>query len=87
MPGTDQPESASEGASDNIAVTADHYTAVFTGFGTRDPATDAGLSRVDVSHAQVNEQERRQLRILLTAGGHARVCDPAVTTAGDTRAC
>ncbi|SDK70895.1 type IV fimbrial biogenesis protein FimT [Methylophilus rhizosphaerae] len=80
-------KSASEGASGNIAVTADYYTAVFTGFGTRDPATDAGLSRVDVSNAQVNEQERRQLRILLAAGGYARVCDPAVTTAGDARTC
>lgn len=80
-------KAASEGASAAVTVTADNYTAVFTGFGTRDPALQAGLSSVDVSHQAVGEQERRALRILLAAGGYARICDPAVTATGDARAC
>lgn len=80
-------KSASEGSSTNIAVTADNNTAVFTSFGTRDPAIVAGLSRVDVTNQQVKVSERRALRILLAAGGYTKLCDPAVTTVGDARAC
>lgn len=86
-PGVISKKSASEGASANISVTADNYTAVFTSFGTRDPAIQAGLSRVDVTNSQVNSTDRRALRILLAAGGYSRVCDPAVTITGDSRTC
>lgn len=79
-------KSASEGSSANITVTADNNTAVFTSFGTRDPAIQAGLSRVDVTNPQVNSTERRALRILLAAGGYTKLCDPSVA-AGDVRAC
>jgi type IV fimbrial biogenesis protein FimT len=79
-------KSATEGASSNISITADNYTALFTGFGTRDPA-QAGMSRVDVTSQAGSVDERRALRILLAAGGNARLCDPAVTTVGDARAC
>jgi type IV fimbrial biogenesis protein FimT len=80
-------KSASEGSSANVAIIADNPSAVFTGFGTRDPAVANGLSRVDVSSIQVARAERRDLRIILAAGGHARVCDPAVNTVGDVRKC
>lgn len=80
-------KSAAEGASANISVTADSYTAVFTSFGTRDPSIQLGLSQVDVTNSQVSSADRRALRILLAAGGYSRVCDPAVVTAGDTRKC
>jgi type IV fimbrial biogenesis protein FimT len=79
-------KSASEGSSANISVTADNSTAVFTSFGTRDPAVQDGLSRVDISNSQVTENERRALRILLAAGGYTKLCDPAAK-AGDVRAC
>ncbi|MFD1122574.1 GspH/FimT family pseudopilin [Methylophilus flavus] len=80
-------KSASEGSSANVAIIADYPSAVFTGFGTRDPGVANGLSRVDVSSIQVARAERRDLRIILAAGGHARVCDPAVNAVGDIRKC
>jgi type IV fimbrial biogenesis protein FimT len=80
-------KSASEGSSANITITSNNPSAVFTGFGTRDPGIANGLSRVDVSSTQVAQAERRALSIILAAGGHARVCDPAVNTVGDIRKC
>ena len=80
-------KSASEGSSANVTIVADNPSVVFSGFGTRDPGVANGLSRVDVSSIQVAQDERRALRIILAAGGHARVCDPAVNVAGDNRRC
>lgn len=80
-------KNAYEGSSANVTITADNLSVVFSSFGTRDPAVANGLSRVDVSSTQVAEAERRTLRIVLAAGGHARVCDPAVNTVGDVRKC
>jgi type IV fimbrial biogenesis protein FimT len=80
-------KSASEGSSSNIAISADNYSVVFNSFGTRDPGVQNALSRVDVSNSQVSSSERRALRVLLAAGGYSKVCDPAVTIAGDPRKC
>jgi len=80
-------KAATEGSSSNTTVSADNSTAVFSGFGTRDPATPVGLTVVNITNAQVRAEERRALRVLLAAGGNVRVCDPAVTTVGDSRAC
>jgi type IV fimbrial biogenesis protein FimT len=79
--------SATEGSSGNTTVSADNYTAVFSSFGTRDPATAAGLSVVNITNTQVSAQERKALRVVLGAGGNVKVCDPAVTAEGDPRAC
>lgn len=80
-------KSAKEGSSDNITLSADSYTAVFSSFGTRDPATAAGLTVVNISNSQVSSNELRALRVVLNAGGNSRMCDPAVTETGDPRAC
>lgn len=80
-------KSATEGASSNVTVTADNYTAVFSSFGTRDPASPDALTMVNVSNSQVTAEERKALRVTLAAGGNVKVCDPSVTTVGDTRAC
>lgn len=80
-------KSATEGASSNTAVSADNYTAVFSSFGTRDPATPVGLSVVNITNTQVKAEERKALRVVLAAGGNVKVCDPSVTTEGDPRAC
>lgn len=80
-------KSASEGSSSNTTVAADNYTAVFSSFGTRDPATPAGLSVVNITNGQVKAEERKALRVMLAAGGNVKVCDPSVTTVGDPRAC
>lgn len=86
-PSTITQKNATEGSSTNITVSADNSTAVFSGFGTRDPATAVGLTVVNISNSQVKNEERRALRVVLAAGGNARVCDPAVTATGDARAC
>ncbi|WP_029147764.1 GspH/FimT family pseudopilin [Methylophilus sp. 5] len=86
-PTTITQKSAMEGSSSNTTVAPDNTTAVFSGFGTRDPATPVGLSVVNITNAQVRNEERRALRVLLAAGGNVKVCDPTVTTLGDTRAC
>lgn len=80
-------KSAQEGGAEQVSVVANANTALFTGFGTRDPAVASALSQVDISHPYVAASERKALRVLLAAGGHVRVCDPAVTTAGDIRKC
>jgi type IV fimbrial biogenesis protein FimT len=80
-------KSATEGSSSNTTVTADNDTAVFSSFGTRDPATPVGLSVVNITNTQVKAEERRALRVILAAGGNVKVCDPSVTAAGDPRTC
>lgn len=40
--------------------------------------------QIDINNTQGGN---RPLRILLSVGGGVRMCDPSVTTAGDTRAC
>lgn len=80
-------KSAVEGSSTNTTVSADNYSAVFSSFGTRDPAAAAALTVVNVTNAQVKSEERRALRVMLNAGGNVKVCDPTVNTVGDTRAC
>ncbi|MDT7848673.1 GspH/FimT family pseudopilin [Methylophilus sp. VKM B-3414] len=80
-------KSAIEGSSSNITVTADHNTAVFGSFGTRDAATPIALTVVNVSNTQVRSEELRALRVILTPGGNIKVCDPSVTENGDSRKC
>lgn len=80
-------KNAVEGSSTNTTVSADNYSAVFSSFGTRDPAAAAALTVVNVTNAQVKSEERRALRVMLNAGGNVKVCDPTVNTVGDTRAC
>lgn len=80
-------KSAVEGSSSNTTVSADNNSVVFSGFGTRDPAAAAALTVVNVTNAQVKSEERRALRVMLSAGGYVNVCDPTVTATGDTRAC
>lgn len=80
-------KNATEGASGNINVTADNFTAVFSGFGTRDPASEAGLTLVNITNTQVKSEELKALRVTLGAGGNVKVCDPTVSTIGDPRAC
>lgn len=80
-------KSAAEGSSQNISISADAFVTTFSSFGTRDPALASAMSQVDVVNSAVTADERRALRIVLSAGGVARVCDPSVTTAGDPRKC
>lgn len=47
----------------------------------------APLTRIDVTAPGVDPGQLRPQRVLLPTGGLSRVCDPSVTTAGDTRKC
>lgn len=86
-PATISQKSASEGSSGHINVTANNFTAVFSGFGTRDPASQTGLTIVNITNTQVKSEELKALRVTLGAGGNVKVCDPAVSIVGDPRAC
>jgi type IV fimbrial biogenesis protein FimT len=85
-PATIARKSASEGSSGGISVVADSRTAIFNGFGSREPIVQARLARVDVTNSQVNQNERRALSVLLNAGGNTKLCDPKAPI-GDIRAC
>lgn len=86
-PATITQKSAVEGASSTTLISADNSSAVFSGFGTRDPAAASALTVVNISNTQVAAAEQRSLRVQLAAGGTVKVCDPSVTSSGDTRAC
>jgi type IV fimbrial biogenesis protein FimT len=46
------------------------------------------ITQVDVDNPViVNEDDKRRLRIVITASGSARMCDPKVTNPTDTRIC
>jgi type IV fimbrial biogenesis protein FimT len=47
----------------------------------------APFTQVDVTVPNITSSDLKPLRILLPAGGLSRICDPSVTTAGDTRKC
>lgn len=47
----------------------------------------APFTQIDVTVPNVSSSGLKPLRILLPAGGLSRICDPSVTTAGDTRIC
>lgn len=80
-------KSASEGAGTNLTISANAYTVIFSGFGTRDAASAASLSEVTVSNSGLTSSELKSLRVTLAAGGYSRVCDPAVSIPGDPRKC
>lgn len=80
-------KSASEGAGAGLTIHADTYSVTFSSFGTRDPTASTALSDVVVSNSTVSAADVRTLKVVLAAGGFSKVCDPAITTAGDPRKC
>lgn len=45
------------------------------------------ITQIDVTNPMITSGAARPLRIVVSGGGNIRMCDPAVTTAGDPRAC
>lgn len=80
-------KSASEGSSSNITISADASAVTFSSFGTKDVSSGNGLSQVDITDNYITASDLKALRVILSAGGYARVCDPSVAVAGDPRAC
>ncbi len=82
--------SANDGSSSAVEVALSNgatQTATFDGFGRlKSPAPTAGTAiRFDMTHATVSDA--RKLRVTVDIGGTARMCDPTVTSASDTRIC
>ncbi|WIM07091.1 MAG: GspH/FimT family pseudopilin [Candidatus Nitricoxidivorans perseverans] len=70
----------------------DAVAITFNGYG-RTPAnglnTDGSslLTQLDFDSTAIDAADTRELRIVVTTGGQIRMCDPAVTSDGDTRKC
>lgn len=80
-------KSAAEGAGGSLSVSTASHQTVFNALGGRDAGAVPVLSSITLSNPTVSDNERKTLRIVLAAGGFSRICDPAVSTAGDPRAC
>ena len=86
-----QSRSATEGTSNARITVAGGSTVVFTGLGR---VQVAGVTQVDVTntsgtciYADPTNGTMRCMRILVSTGGQARMCDPQVTAANDPRKC
>jgi type IV fimbrial biogenesis protein FimT len=49
--------------------------------------TTPSIVKIDVTNPNIPATSRRNLRIIVNAGGNLRMCDPAVTSATDPRGC
>jgi type IV fimbrial biogenesis protein FimT len=90
-----QKRSAADGTSNITAATTGGTAVTFNGLGR---LTGSGITQVDFSNARGGVCEHvdptngtmRCLRVMISSGGQAKMCDPKVTTAGppyDSRAC
>jgi type IV fimbrial biogenesis protein FimT len=86
-----QKKSAREGSANVLVTTTGAPVLFFSGLGR---VNGALMSRVDFSnasgvceHVPPNDGTMRCLSILVTSGGQAKLCDPAVTDATDPRHC
>jgi len=86
-----QSRSATEGTSNARVTVTGNSTVVFTGLGR---AQAGGISQIDVTNTSGTCQysdptngTMRCMRILVSSGGQARMCDPQVTAATDPRKC
>ncbi len=80
-------KTAKEGSAVPLSIQANALSVRFSSFGSLDPALTPALAQVEVSNPAVPVAERKSLRVLLAAGGDSRMCEPAVQTTGDPRAC
>jgi type IV fimbrial biogenesis protein FimT len=85
-----QKRSATEGTDNVVSAATGGSTLTFTGLGR---AAAGGITQIDFSnstraceHVDVNGT-MRCLRIIVTTGGQAKLCDPKVTSATDPRFC
>ncbi|MDP1658990.1 MAG: GspH/FimT family pseudopilin [Methylotenera sp.] len=84
----------SEGSSASITVTptpAASTTIVFTNIGTvmpSPPAASAPFTQVDIDSSTLSATDSRDLRVMISAGGIGRMCDPySGLSASDPRKC
>lgn len=86
-----QSRSATEGTSNARVTVTGGPVVVFNGLGR---VQGAGITQIDVTntsgtcvHADPTNGTMRCMRIMVTTGGEARLCDPKVTDATDPRKC
>ncbi|HVS27697.1 MAG TPA: GspH/FimT family pseudopilin [Burkholderiales bacterium] len=76
-------------SSPNVTVNAGDATIVFNGLGRNDlaSATTIQVTNPNSGTCFAVGGPMRCLNIVVQSGGQIRMCDPAITTAGDTRKC
>lgn len=83
--------SVAEGGTDSIAIVTDGGTqATFSALGLVRQLNQDGsapFTQVDITVPNVSSSGIKPMRVLLPVGGLSRVCDPSVSTEGDTRKC
>lgn len=86
-------KSAAEGSGQtttpSVAVTGTASSVTFTGFGATTLGSAATFSFTNPTGGSCKSAggPMRCLSVVVSVGGQARMCDPAVTAAGDTRKC
>lgn len=83
--------SVAEGGTDAITIVTDGGTlATFSALGLVRQVNQDGsvpFTQVDITVPNMASLGLKPLRVLLPAGGLSRVCDPSISTEGDTRKC
>jgi type IV fimbrial biogenesis protein FimT len=86
-----QSRSATEGTSNARVTVTGGSTVVFTGLGR---AQAGGITQIDVTntsgtclYVDPTNGTMRCMRVVVSSGGQARMCDPQVTAANDPRKC
>lgn len=99
IPGTGQQiQAAAAGEGSRTAIVtptpSDAYAVTFTGYGrTPEPPANLNadgsslLTRIDFDSSVLPAATSRELRIVITAGGQIRMCDPNISDATNPRAC
>lgn len=87
-----QVRSAQEGSSaTSVSATltgGSSASVVFDSFGrVQTSSLSSSISQIDISIAGATAGTVRNLRVAMTPGGRILMCDPAVTSTGDTRLC
>ncbi len=86
-----QKRATGDGSSAAVTVTAvDGTPVVFNNFGRMTaPAPASGTTSINIGidPAILSATESRNLRVTVGISGNVRMCDPTVTTAGDSRKC
>jgi len=90
-PGIIQSRSATEGTQNAVLAETGGTSVTFTGLGR---AQAGGITQLDFSnrtgacqHIDPINGKMRCMRIMISSGGQARMCDPKVTDANDPRKC
>ena len=64
------------------------HTISFAAVGRVAPSDSSpAIAQIDIDSPAIPAEQTRQLRITISTGGQIRMCDPTITTAGDTRKC